>query len=125
MYNGWLFAAFQALSILLFFYSALLYADAPVGRDPTEPFSVSGEEATKEGEGNKNEERATTGLVLDAVLISGDDKFAIINNKLVKVGDMIGASKVKTIDSYQVTLVGETGETELQLFGRPIKEPAK
>lgn len=124
MYNGWLIKVFWVFSIWLCFLGAGVYADALVGRDPTEPFRVS-EEATKGATGTENEEKAATGFVLGAVLISGNDKFAIINNKIVKVGDTIGTSKVKKIDSYQVTLVGETGETELQLFGRPIKEPAK
>lgn len=125
MYNGWLIKAFRAFSVGLCFFGCVVCADASVGRDPTEPFSVSEEEGTKGATGTENGEKAATGFVLGAVLISGNDKFAIINNKLVKVGDTIGTSKVKTIDAYHVTLVGETGETELQLFGRPIKEPAK
>ncbi len=105
----------------LCFYSALVYAEA-VGRDPTEPAGFVSE---AEKNGKKSETEESSILVLDAVLISGNDKFAIINNKLVKVGDLIGSSKVKKIDAYHVTLVGETGETVLELFGRPIKEPAK
>lgn len=122
MYNSWLIVVLRAFSVLLCFYSAWVYADTAAGRDPTKPIPASGEAATG---AQKNEERSVTGFVLDAVLISGDDKFAIINNKIVKVGDTIGTSTVKTIDSYHVTLAGETGEIVLQLFGSPIKEPAK
>jgi hypothetical protein len=103
-------------------YGSSLYANAPAARDPTEPFGAGAE---ADATGKKNEEKFTTSYVLDAVLISGNDKFAIINNKLIKVGDTVGTSKVKKIDSYQVTLVGETGEIVLELFGHPIKKPVK
>lgn len=105
----------------LCFHSASLYAET-VSRDPTEPVGFVSE-ADKNGKKSETAESST--LVLDAVLISGNDKFAIINNKLVKVGDLIGGSKVKQIEAYHVTLVGETGETVLELFGHPIKEAAK
>jgi hypothetical protein len=101
-------------------YSTLVFAEAVVGKDPTEPYSASQETTTGQAE-----DKANTSLVLGAVFISGGEKFAIINNKLVKVGDTVGTSKVKTIDSYHVTLVGETGDIELALFGRSIKELAK
>jgi hypothetical protein len=103
-------------------YGAALYGDV-IARDPTEPISSFSE--TTSAEGKEKEKKAVVGHVLEAILISGADKFAIINNKLVKVGDTVGTSKVKKIDSYQVTLVGETGETVLALFGSPIKKPVK
>lgn len=104
--------------LLLCLYGSSLYAAAPIARDPTEPVNSS-------QTANDKEVQEAAGYVLEAVLISGMDKFAIINNKLVKVGDTIGTNKVKKIDSYHVILVGETGETVLELFGHPIKEPAK
>lgn len=103
---------------LLCLYGSSVYATIPVAKDPTEPV-----DAVKTD--NDKEAPVPAEYVLEAVLISGADKFAIINNKLVKVGDTVGARKVKHIDSYRVTLVGETGETVLELFGHPIKEAAK
>lgn len=103
-------------------YGSALYADV-VARDPTEPVS-SFSEATG-ADGKEKEKKAATEHVLEATLMSGADKFAIINNKLVKVGDTVGTSKVKKIDSYHVTLVAETGETVLALFGPPIKKSVK
>lgn len=121
-YNSRLIIACKAFITGLCFYGALVYAEVPLGRDPTEPSGfVNGQDA----KGAKSASEESSGLELGAVLISGDDKFAIINNKLVRVGDAVGSNKVKKIDAYHVTLVGETGETVLELFGRSIKEPAK
>ena len=64
-------------------------------------------------------------FILKAVLISDDSRVAVINDSVVKVGDSIGDEKVKTIDTYKVTLVGASGELELKLFENAIKEPAK
>jgi hypothetical protein len=120
VYNVWSVAILRLLFILLCFYSGLVCAKELVSRDPTEPLRL--EEDTL---GKKNESEIDSSLLLEAIFISGEDKFAIINNKLIKIGDVIGTSIVKAIDSYHVTLVGETGETVLELFGRPIKEPVK
>ena len=88
-------------------------------KDPTVPSNyISDTKSTATTE-------AITHFVLDAVLISGNSKLAIINNNIVKVGDMIGDLKVKSIDTYSVTLIGAEGELVLHLFGSPIKEPAK
>ncbi len=88
-------------------------------RDPTLPSDYNKETAKTQ------EAVSVTTYVLDATLISDDSKFAIINNSIVKVGDMIGDQKVKSIDPYSVTLVGTQGEVVLHLFGIPIKEPLK
>ncbi len=96
-------------------YGARLYADV-VPRDPTEPFNSEVDSITLKGQ------NPVTEYILEAILISGIDKFAIINNKRVKVGDTVGARKVKKIDSYEVILEGETGEIVLALFGDPIKK---
>ncbi len=105
-------------ALWLCWHGSMLYADAAL-RDPTEPFHDSGDISQEKAES------AVTGYVLEAILVSGADKFAIINNRLVKVGDTVGARQVKKIDTYQVTLAGEGGEIELILFGKPIKKPLK
>ena len=111
---------YKGFCLLLCLYGSSLYAEV-VARDPTEPVS-SFSEATG-ADGKEKEKKVATEYVLEAILMSGVDKFAIINNKLVRVGDTVGASKVKKIDSYHVILAGETGETVLALFGTPIKKP--
>lgn len=110
------FLSIFCISVCL--YGARLYADV-VPRDPTEPFSGEVDSVTAK------EKSPVTEYILEAILISDADKFAIINNKRVKVGDIVGTRKVKKIDSYEVILVGETGEIVLALFGDPIKKPTK
>jgi hypothetical protein len=115
---------YKGFCLLLCLYGSSLYAEG-VARDPTEPISSFREAIGAEGNEKEKEKRGASEYVLEAILISGADKFAIINNKLVKVGDKVGTRKVKNIDSYHVTLVGETGEVVLALFGSPIKKPVK
>ena len=103
-------------------YGSSLYADQ-IPRDPTEPLARLGE--VNGVEVTENSKRSDSEYVLQEIRISGSDKFAIINNKLIKVGDSVGTHQVKKIEAYYVTLAGETGETVLALFGSPIKKPVK
>jgi len=121
VYNGWSFAV---LCVLLL-GSALAHsaeaakAAAVAARDPTQPSAYTAEISQgKEGETGPQ-------YVLEAIVSSGESKFAIINNKRVKVGDTLGNGKVKAIDAYSVTVVGDEGEVVLHFFGRSVKEPAK
>lgn len=112
---------------VIFFVAFSLYAThiiadsdpVTVNKDPTEPPNYSADIS------KARTTESITSFVLDAVLISENTKLAVINNNIVKVGDVIGDEKVKSIDPYSVTLVGEQGEVVLHLFGSPIKEPAK
>ncbi len=107
----------QGFMFLLLFFST---GSAVAYKDPTEPshFSESAPAST--------ETEAVTQFVLDAVLISDEERLAVINNTTLKIGQSIGDNKVTAIDTYSVTLRGSTGEIVLHLFGQPIKkEPSK
>lgn len=72
--------------------------------------------------------KTSTGIqtyTLHAILVSNDKKIAIINDSIVKVGDVVGDNKVKSIEADKVTLIGSRGESELKLFENSMKEPAK
>ena len=110
--------------VALTFYITNIFADPIDGgkeitKDPTQPPSYSADVS------RSKITESVTSFILDAVLISETTKLAVINNNIFKVGDVIGEEKIKSIDTYSVTLVGEQGEVVLHLFGSPIKEPAK
>ncbi len=110
----------MACLLALFFYSPMAFSEPSAElKDPTEPTNYSSDVS------RARTSESITSFVLDAVLISENNKIAVINNNIVKIGDVIGDEKVKSIDAYSVTLVGEQGEVVLHLFGSPIKEPAK
>lgn len=87
-------------------------------KDPTQPSNY---------EAPQGKEEAITHFTLEAVIISGNKKFAIINDKVFKIGDLLGTAKVKSIDTNQVILIDENGEKIiLHLFeASKIKEPIK
>lgn len=93
---------------------------APKFKDPTEP--SEGSSVKKEINPGDNIE---TTLDLESILLSGDRKIAVINNKIVKVNDVIGAYRVKEINITSVKLVpeGKQGDVViLRLLGAAIKE---
>ncbi len=85
--------------------------------DPTAPTNYTAESSTTQ----KSVE--IINYTLQAILISEDKKVAVINNNVVKIGDVVGEEEVKAIDSHKVTLVGAKGELELKLFENSVKEP--
>lgn len=86
--------------------------------DPTKPSDYELPQGKEEG---------ITHYTLEAVIISGKKKFAIINDKVLKTGDILGTAKVKSIEPYRVTLTDENGEKiVLHLFeANKVKEPVK
>jgi len=109
------------IACLLMFFDNTAFADSSDSfQDPTQPTNYSAD---------ISKERTTesiTSFVLYSVLISENNRLAVINNSIFKVGDRVGDEKVKSIDAYSVTLTGgEQGEVVLHLFGSSIKEPAK
>lgn len=115
MFNKWWVIS---ASLGLSFYSLPLLAELV---DPTAPSDYVAA-APKE---NKKMASSATDFVLSAILTSDDTKIAIVNNTVVKVGDKIGDSIVKSIDDYSVKLSGSQGIFEIRLFGNEIKEPVK
>jgi hypothetical protein len=62
-------------------------------------------------------------LNLHAIVTKGQDRWAVINNTIVREGDLILGERVIKIGQEKVTLRGETGEIQLHLInGKPIKE---
>ncbi len=102
--------------VLLFYFESLFAALV----DPTAPMDYTAEESSK----NK-EPSDTTSFVLSAILISENNKLAVINDNVVRVGDKVGDEEVKSIEQYQVKLVGSKGELKLRLIDDQIKETAK
>ncbi len=103
----------------LIFVSVQTYADF---QDPTQPASFN---VDRPGAISVQKVDTKNPFVLDAILTSADSKIAIVNNQAVKTGDKVGDSTVKSIEAYQVILLGPKGERVLHLFGHPIKEPSK
>lgn len=66
---------------------------------------------------------ATTGPVLQSILISPTRRRAVINGRTYKIGDKVDGAVVADIQSYEVTLRQGQRETRLRLFPRLVKEP--
>jgi len=63
---------------------------------------------------------------LTAIRISGSDRSAIINNKLVRAGEIIGSAKVLEIDADGVTLIHNNKPLKIRLYSEAsIKNPVK
>ena len=63
-------------------------------------------------------------LELKAIIISKDQKLAIINGQLLRVGEKIQDKQVVKIEQDGVELLGPTGgSTKLMIIGQPIKQP--
>ncbi|MDB6096694.1 MAG: hypothetical protein JWM09_972 [Francisellaceae bacterium] len=101
----------------LFFISELGYTENLVA-DPTEPmdFAII-RDPRDEKKGSSDEE-----LILNAIKFSKSESLAIINQKVVKVGDKVGANIIIKIDELQVRIKGTKGEKVLRLLEEPIKE---
>ena len=92
-------------------------AQAAEFKDPTEPPDV-----------DLHTSKSTSSDVLRRlnvyeIVSNGQDRWAVINNTIVREGDLILGERVIKIGKEQVTLKGETGEIHLHLInGKPIKE---
>ena len=99
---------------LLILLSLSTLSSAALLKDPTEPANLTPEVKLAETEFN-----------LQAIVVSEKHSYAVINDKIMKVGDKLNDKRIKSINSYSVTLSNEKEEVILVLFGRSIKEPAK
>jgi len=82
-------------------------ADAPLKSSPLEP--AQGQFSAKEAPEEQAAENPS--FVLNGVFSSQDGDYALVNNQIVKVGDMVGGAKVVRITSEGV---------QLELNGGPI-----
>lgn len=92
-------------------------------KDPTEP--SEGLTVKKEVNPGENVEAS---LNLESILLSGDRKVAVINDKMFKENDVIGGYRIKEINITSVKLVPEGKEGHvviLPLLGSAMKETAQ
>jgi hypothetical protein len=61
-------------------------------------------------------------MVLSAIVISAQNRLAVINGTVVHVGDEFSGMKVQTIESNRVVMQGPQGQTNLVLMTNPSKE---
>jgi len=89
---------------------------ASILRDPTKPFKVDTVSVHKE----------RGSYTVTAIIISEGEKKALINNKLVKEGELVEGAKVEKIGDQSVILKDELGEKlEIHLYGSPVKGEVK
>ncbi|HEY8539996.1 MAG TPA: hypothetical protein VIL28_14095 [Steroidobacteraceae bacterium] len=83
--------------------------------DPTRPPMFKTPEPTRQ-----------SALKLEAVLSSGTTRVAIVNGKLVRAGDRIGAAHITEILAHGIryTLNGRAHELHLGTYALPVKRPA-
>jgi hypothetical protein len=97
---------FCGLSVLL--PIAVVRADASISRDPTAPAIVSGVTVKSEGGG--------VAYQLQSIMIDGDRRIALINDKFVSQGDLVNNAEVLAINKNSVVLVESGQKITLYLF---------
>ncbi len=65
---------------------------------------------------------SASAMELTEVIVANNQKFAIINGQIYKIGDKILGNQLMTIGLDHVQLQGPTGSTVLYLFGKSIKQ---
>jgi len=80
-------------------------------RDPTKPFVAYG---VRKPEDKKK-------YSLKAIVISGNKKIAVLNGKILKIGDKLFDDQVTAINQQSVQLEGPSGRITLFIYGEPIK----
>jgi hypothetical protein len=64
-------------------------------------------------------------FVLTAILIAPDHRMAVINGKILHIGDQINATKVININDTNVDLESSNGKVTLVLTGSSVAKPVK
>jgi len=86
--------------------------------DPTRPVGYNEMATVQEIPGELVEWKLT------AIRISGTDRSAIVNNKLVRAGEIIGSAKVLEIGADGVTLILNNKPLKIRLYSESsIKNP--
>lgn len=93
--------------------------------DPTRPLNLEMEEAQRFSEDLYEELQgvAVYNYKLSSVLIRAEDRFAVINDQRMRVGDSIGSATVIAIDTNSATLNVDGESKKLELFGGTVKTP--
>jgi hypothetical protein len=88
--------------------------------DPTRPVGYNEMVTVQEVPGQLVEWKLT------AIRISGAERSAIVNNKLVRVGEIIGSAKVFEIGADGVTLIHNNKPLKVRLYSETsIKNPVQ
>ena len=105
-----------ALGLIFSFYSH----GADIIRDPTAPLvGLSG--VARNIDNNEDSKKTNTSLILQGVLIENGRKIAVINNRLLRVGEEIEGYKVISIVDYGADLSLEEETLSLSLISEKIK----
>ncbi len=70
----------------------------------------------------KMQDEVSSALVLNAVFITGQSKYAVINGKQYRVADFVQGNKVILISQNQVILNTDSGEKTLFINNHNIKK---
>jgi hypothetical protein len=103
-------------SMFLLFIATTMRADADLP-DPTRPADYSVAISVKQAAPKTRAE-----YKLNAVRISVDDRSAIVNGRLVRVGDEIGKAKVKEINIQNIVLDYERKMMTVPLYANGINK---
>ncbi|MBT7951476.1 MAG: hypothetical protein HN764_07620 [Gammaproteobacteria bacterium] len=103
-------------TMFLLFSAITLRADVDLP-DPTRPADYSVAVSVKQARPKTRAE-----FNLNAVRISADDRSAIVNGRLVRVGDDIGTAKVKEINIQNIVLDYERKMMTVPLYANGISK---
>jgi hypothetical protein len=101
-----------------FFCAGVSRAEEPLLEDPTKPSDFVGSSF-------QGAEAVSGDLRLEAIIISGTRKMAVINQKILEVGDRVGGKEIIAIEDAQVVLrENKKKDSILPLLNRKIKDIA-
>lgn len=107
----------RGLQIILpvILYATTAWAEPPLP-DPTRPpdFAVIVTPTVEATE-------PVTGFTVTAIRIDKNDRSAIINGQLVRVGDMVGTARVLEIHPAEVVLYRDQGRLVTRLYNKLLK----
>lgn len=101
------------LLVILLIGLILPRANAIILRDPTQPYDLQVPNIRNERPG------------LSAIIISGHQRFAVLDGKIVGTGDHVNSNTVMDIQPNSVELTGPGGRVTLFLLNQSVKNAAK
>lgn len=107
-------------TLLLGYFAIGQSFGSQVVKDPTRPLVNFGGPALA-GDTNLEQKKSNTALILQGVLVENGRKVAVINNRLVRVGEQIEGYTVTGIIPYGAQLSLEEETLSLSLVSENIK----
>lgn len=108
------------VSLLLGYLAIGQAYGSQIVKDPTRPLVNFGEK-TFVGDTNLEQKKSNTALILQGVLVENGRKVAVINNRLVGVGEQIEGYTVTGIIPYGAQLSLEEETLSLSLISENVK----